>query len=212
MDPSDSPPPARVGPSPLTDALRIARLTEKALGSLTDRLAEFQPTTSGLDMDDVLEMAASAGVHEATVRSVLRLATYLTADGRSPEQIKTLAGNVAELSKGTLEVSRVERVLALLRSKAGDLATQYGVLEEIESAMPSLRYSSVASNLRKLSVPTRGSDLAPVAIVRLTLDEGDAVVFQCVPRMLDQLRKVLDEAAGDLAELAALAQSRKEET
>ena len=66
--------------------------------------------------------------------------------------------------------------------------------------MPSYRGCAIQVDLRGIPNGDR-FDLAPIAIVRLMLDEADAVTFQCLPSGLLALSRYLKQAADSIARL-----------
>jgi hypothetical protein len=178
------------------DLTRLVALQPELRRAIVDALGDFEFSMADMTPDEATALAsrAGAGVEKEDVLAALRcLATLELWRGQDSfkrsleqqlgiEQVRTVFADLAR--QATLVSKRIERI-------------QYA-----ELAMPSYRGCVIQYDLRGIPVEER-FNLVPIAIVKILLDEGDPITFQCVPAALSALAQYLETGADALKRLEA---------
>lgn len=176
----------------------LLALSEEQRARLSSVLQGFNLSyPDGFAEDEAEEIAVVAGVDVQAVAAAVPLLGYLGQGG--------VEGH-ARLIEARPEGVAPDQVRALLEAfepAAAHMVRQLKRLHEIALVMPTLRDTSIGCDLRYLRGEEREADrFEPVAIVRLSLDEGEDRVFQCHKQGLRRLIRRLEAAASTLEQLS----------
>lgn len=196
-----------------SDAEKLLGLDQEARNKLLKSLADLSPNIStavGPSIDQGKAVAAASGVTIDVIASALGLAYFLNASRESMPELTTQLRTAltAETRFGSEDA---EKLLSSFEPVARSFEASSRKAARIEAQLPSFRDCRVACDLRLVGGGSKATErLAPVALVRIELDEGPAVIFQCLPEALNRLSSDFGEAYAKLTLLARKAEELKE--
>lgn len=168
------------------DMNRVAELGHEKRVALLAELVSFKFSMADITPDEAQEVASRVGVTGEDVLAMFRCAYGFEKYEAAHEVVS----------------DAVRASIVDLRSVAQAIRDQFDQLRILEFIMPSYRGMAVSLNLR--ATPNGDKfDLRPVATVRIHLDEGEPVTFQCVPQGLLAMSRYLKQAADSMARLEA---------
>lgn len=174
-------------------------LTDAQRERLVRTLGAFSPSIEvGLDQEEADEIARTAEIEVSAVAWAVTLINYLDAFGT------TGAGALRDLLMPALS-EPFEALLATFSPAVLSLARRMARVKRLARAMPTFRRLAVECDLRQMSDDPAQLDFAPVAILRVELDEGEVPVFQCTKEVLTRLISRLQRAQQTLETLEKFA-------
>jgi len=170
------------------------------------QLANFEPRTNGFSKPDADEIIEASGVAEDALRETYGAAQSFYEQGAS---IGELLPALERFCARHPDVDRAaaETDLKTLTQLSAQLDARFDEVIALSFALPTAETLHVACDLRVMSRPGEDLRLRPVAIVRIALDEGAAMTFQCTPLLLARMRSELARAEATLRRLDAVAAS-----
>jgi hypothetical protein len=179
-------------------------LTSEDRARLLEALTNYEPRGGMHTPDDVAYLAVEARLDFRLVQDVLYLISVLAQDAS--------AGNAEFAETLTPDVDLRPRVLAFLeelRPIAREVSHRLDFQQSIEWAMPSFREVFIANDLRALpNEDDKPLILVPVSVIKLVLDEGQPIVFQCLPGGMTRMIDALVEATDTLRKLQEIAEAK----
>jgi hypothetical protein len=188
----------------------LAHQTAEVL-RLVGAFAEIQPSTGAISFREAEEWALSRGLSVDDVLALLRLAQFVSFtvpdDERTVEKVSD--GILKHLGKPGSR-SDLHAFLDKFLPAAEALEQRMAEAGDLSSCMPSFSDCEIVCDLRFNAKSERKTlpSFATVAIVRVELDEGKPLVFQCNRPALSRLASKVEEAVRTLSELEKLSKDR----
>lgn len=187
------------------EGLRLLKLTKNQRDSLFQEMYSFDLTVDDTRDEDVVALAKRVKVSELDIRATLNLVHFLTAQKDKDfdnEDYNMIRLKIEQNAKETVTAQQVDGLFASLSSIVDSISQNILQFNAIAKTMPTFKRCNIACELRYLPESERVKEsLRPVAIVRLDLDEGDPLIFQCLPTSISKLKRALDQALQHLERL-----------
>lgn len=176
----------------INDMKLVTELGHDKRVAILSELASFKYSMADLTFEEAEKLVGSTGATEEDVFAIFRCAygfeEYETEESPSDAWKEAVAD---------------------LREYAPKIKNEFEKIKALEYAMPSYHGISIWLNLRATPNGNRRFKLQPIANVRIVLDEGEPITFQCLPEGLLTMSRHLKHAADSLARLASQVSSKK---
>ena len=178
----------------LADVTRLVGVPHEQRILLFDALGDFDFSMGDMTPDEAITVASLAKLDKEDAFAALRCLVTLGGWKEDADFVHSIERQIP-----------VDKVAELIEdlSRCGEAVSErLSKIVAAEFTMASYRGCTISYDLRGIPVEDR-FDIVPIAVVRILLDEGEPVTFQCLPSGLSALAGYLEKAAVALRRLEA---------
>ncbi len=166
----------------------LLSLPENLRHATLNAVENFDPSSPTIHRDEIAALARQSNTNQVDLWAATRLVLFTLAE----PQWQTLLGGDVEAAQDVFD-----KMMVL----GAALDRKFSRAAKIARGMPTFMHCTISCDLRMVSGgPQETLDLAPIALVRIELDEEEHdTTFQCTPQSLTRLIEALEQARDTLS-------------